>query len=66
MNKKSEVKNQRSIKEKRKITSDNLSVPKEDRSKDVRGIKLNAETAKTAIILSEIIGPPKSRRRRGR
>jgi len=36
------------------------------RTKNVMGIELNAATAKTAIILSEIIGPPVSRRRKRR
>jgi len=32
----------------------------------INGMKLNAETARNAIIMSEIIGPPKAKRRRGR
>jgi len=32
----------------------------------INGIKLNADAARNAIIMSEIIGPPKAKRRRGR
>jgi len=37
-----------------------------NRSKNVLGIDLNAKTARSAIILSEIIGPPMSRRQKRR
>jgi len=33
---------------------------------NINGIKLDAEMARSAIILSEIIGQPKAKRRRGR
>ena len=33
---------------------------------NINGIKLGAEMARNAIIMSEIIGPPKAKRRRGR
>ena len=32
----------------------------------VNGIRIDAEMARNAIIMSEIIGPPKAKRRRGR
>ena len=32
----------------------------------VNGIRMDAEMARNAIIMSEIIGPPKAKRRRGR
>ena len=32
----------------------------------VNGIRLDAQAARNAIIMSEIIGPPKAKRRRGR
>ena len=32
----------------------------------VNGLKIDAEMARNAIIMSEIIGPPKAKRRRGR
>jgi len=34
--------------------------------KSIHGINLNTETARKAIILSEIIGPPAAKRRRRR
>ena len=35
-------------------------------SLNINGIKLDAEMARSAIIMAEIIGPPKAKRRRGR
>jgi len=35
-------------------------------TKNVMGFDLNAQSARTAMVLSEILGPPLSRRKRGR
>jgi len=35
-------------------------------AKNVMGFELNAKSARTAMVLSEILGPPVSRRKRGR
>jgi len=35
-------------------------------TKSVMGFDLNAQSARTAMVLSEILGPPLSRRKRGR
>ena len=37
-----------------------------DKPLSLQGIELNSETARKAIILSEIIGPPAAKRRRRR
>ena len=72
MNNKSETKKQRPAKRtqkeqlKAKRTTSAGTVSGSAGTGDARsvfGITLNADTARTAVVLSEIIGPPKSRRR---
>jgi len=64
MEKKPETKKARQKKplQKAAITPVKSSTPINVRS--LHGIELNAETARKAIILSEIIGPPAAKRRR--
>ena len=51
---------------KAKLQQETPKTTAESHIKSVLGIELNANTARNAIILSEIIGPPVSRRRNGR
>jgi len=41
-------------------------IPARSGTLSIHGIELNSETARKAIILSEIIGPPAAKRRRRR
>jgi len=41
-------------------------IPARRSALSIQGIELNSETARKAIILSEIIGPPAAKRRRKR
>jgi len=66
MNTNSTPKNERLDKKPKQTISNAPKIPVRSSTLSLQGIELDSETARKAIILSEIIGPPAAKRRRRR
>ena len=66
MTENSSPKGKRLEKKPQQAVSNTPKIPARSNTLSMQGIEINSETARNAIILSEIIGPPAAKRRRRR